>query len=790
MKRMLVWLLLTGMLAVSVFGCSTETARPSGSADSDEATVKAEAAPSAELVPDRGVPDKAGLAYPDVMEPYRKSDWQANWIWIKGPHEDCYAAFRKTFTANAAQDATMYISSVDKYVLWINGTLLQLDGCLKRGPSPYDSYYDTLTVPLQAGENTIAVLVAFNGRDGDGSLVPILIDEEGDPVVQGGLLCELHYDDTVLCSGSDWKVVKLDAYKNRRTAGKAFPAYPQASQLAERNVYYDARDSIGDWTAPAYDDSAWNSPVLIAKAGDLPFGGLYAAIIQPIRFYETVSFPEAEAYCGKPLSESTTIELPLPKNTQFTFSFSLDAPAGKIVTVYTDTYQFDGGLCSFKDNYVTAEGAQTYENYPWRSGTKLIIEAEGGITFTDIGYRISEFNGTRMPAFTSSDAELDQLWLEGQNTITICMRDTFMDCPERERGPYMGDGSNEADATLYGYDIEGLNMIRKAILASVAWTKADGGIPSRAPSVKPQEIPNQSLAFLSAAYHYWLHSGDVETMTAYYRASVDYLQKFNVQDGILEYRSGTWTWDDWGKNIDKELLQTGFYFYAMRLTDALGNELGIETEAEAAFFAERMTAMRNAYESAYYTPEGFKSSNVSFIDERANGLLALSGLADPQYYDLIANVIATTQEASPFCEKYILEALCVMGREDLMIERMKQRYDLMLHDAYDTLWEQYWPNDGTINHGWTAAPTYILPKYIAGVQPTSGGFATYTISPSDTLDRYSCTVWTPKGNIRVARDGALITIEAVEGGTLLWKGVETPLEIGEHTYSLTGGNPA
>ena len=784
MKRVMIWLLAVGMMTVFLLGCSNGTAQPSVPSDPSEPPS------SVAVVPDRGVPDKSDLAYPDVMEPYRKSDWQANWIWITGPHDDCYAAFRKTFMANTAQDATLYISSVDKYVLWINGTLLQLDGCLKRGPSPYDCYYDTLTVPLQTGENTIALLVAFNGRDGDGSLVPILIDDEGDPMVQGGLLCELHYDDTVLCSDSEWKAVRLDAYKNRRTAGAEYPSYSQASQLAERNVYYDARASIGDWTAPAYDDSAWGNPVLIAKAGDLPYGGLYAATIQPIRFFEVVSFPEAEAYCGKLLSENTTIELPLPQNTQFTFSFSLDAPAGKRITIYTDTYQYDGGLCSFKDDYITADGVQTYENYPWRSGTKLIIEAQAGITFTDIGYRISEFNGTRIPAFTSTDTELDQLWLEGQNTITVCMRDTFMDCPERERGPYMGDGSNEADATLYAYDVEGLHMIKKAILASIAWTKKDGGIPSRAPSVKPQEIPNQSLAFLSAAYHYWLHSGDVETMTAYYRASVDYLQKFEVQDGILVYRDGTWTWNDWGKNIDNQLLQTGFYFYALRLTDALGKELGIETDTDTAFLSERMAAMKGAYEDAYYTPNGFKTNGINFVDERANALLALSGLADPQYYDLIANVIATTQEASPFCEKYILEALCVMEREDLMIERMKQRYALMLHDNYDTLWEQYWPNDGTINHGWTAAPTYLLPKYIAGVQPTSSGFATYNIAPSDALDSYSCTVWTPKGNITVERDGDSITIDAVSGGTLIWKGVATKLEIGRHTYSLNGEDAA
>ena len=49
--------------------------------------------------------------------------------------------FRKTFTLDQAGSATAYISAVDKYVLWVNGEMAVLDGSLKRGPTPYDSYY-------------------------------------------------------------------------------------------------------------------------------------------------------------------------------------------------------------------------------------------------------------------------------------------------------------------------------------------------------------------------------------------------------------------------------------------------------------------------------------------------------------------------------------------------------------------------------------------------------------------------------------------------------------------------
>ena len=40
------------------------------------------------------------------------------------------------------------------------------------------------------------------------------------------------------------------------------------------------------------------------------------------------------------------------------------------------------------------------------------------------------------------------------------------------------------------------------------------------------------------------------------------------------------------------------------------------------------------------------------------------------YYETIINVLSKTREASPFCEKYVLEALCKMGRIDIAKERM------------------------------------------------------------------------------------------------------------------------
>ena len=775
--------LLALLMLLTMVGCNQNPEDPSTSPTAPTQVPQA---------PDRGVADYSDLKYLAAIESYRKDDWTAQWIWTKGCSEDSYVVFRKTFTLDMpVSDATAYISAVDKYVLWVNGEMVVLDGCVKRGPTPYDSYYDAVQMPeLKQGENVIAVLVAFNGRSGDGSIVPVITDELGDEYTQAGFLFEMEAGGQKICSDHTWKAQRHNAYKNRVTGGANYPKYDQASMLAERNVYYVASDDIGDFTADGYDDSGWEIATLVAKPGQLPFGNLYYGIIQPIRFHEITDFANAGDYVGKTLTEDTVLELPLPGNSQFTFYFELEAPAGKTLTIYTDTYMYSDGLKNFKDTYVTREGSQSYENYPWRSGTKLIIEAPAGVKFTKIAYRISEFNGGKTEAFTSSNEQLDILWQKALKTIAICMRDTFMDCPERERGPYMGDATNEITATLYGYDAEGLAMTKKAILACIGWTKQDSAIPSRAPSMKPQEIPNQSLAFMSAAYQYWLHSGDEKTMTDYYEVAVNYLKLFEMENGLPKFRAGSWNWCDWGTKIDSDLLQTGFYYYCLHLMSQLGEELGISEGAD--FLAERMTSIENNWREAFYTADGFKSAGSKYIDERANAMLALSGLASEEDYPLICDVIMKTYEASPFCEKFVLESLCVMGRVDLAVQRMLDRYGPMITDEVDTLWEHFDKDAGTINHGWNANPLYIISKYVAGIQPVKAGFAEYRIALTDLLDQFTCSEYTIQGTITVSvqktETGATITVQAIaaQGSVIIPAGFGAQIAVSGGNYTIDG----
>ncbi|MGH7980985.1 MAG: alpha-L-rhamnosidase C-terminal domain-containing protein, partial [Limisphaerales bacterium] len=57
------------------------------------------------------------------------------------------------------------------------------------------------------------------------------------------------------------------------------------------------------------------------------------------------------------------------------------------------------------------------------------------------------------------------------------------------------------------------------------------------------------------------------------------------------------------------------------------------------------------------------------------------------------------------------------------------RYRPML-DSNKANWEGFIPGRGEVNHAWTSYPGYLFQKYILGIQPTSGGFATFDVRPS------------------------------------------------------------
>ena len=95
------------------------------------------------------------------------------------------------------------------------------------------------------------------------------------------------------------------------------------------------------------------------------------------------------------------------------------------------------------------------------------------------------------------------------------------------------------------------------------------------------------------------------------------------------------------------------------------------------------------------------------MDERANALAVLSGIATQEEYPAIARVLTAGCHCSPYMEYFVLEALCRMGYKEAAYNRMKKRYAPLVENMNSTLWEDF-DVLGTRNHAWSGGPLTIL----------------------------------------------------------------------------------
>jgi len=186
-------------------------------------------------------------------------------------------------------------------------------------------------------------------------------------------------------------------------------------------------------------------------------------------------------------------------------------------------------------------------------------------------------------------------------------------------------------------------------------------------------------------------------------------------------------------------------------------------------------------------------------------MAVVAGLASEDKYEALTKVLTTEYHASPYMEKYVLEALFCMNADQAALDRIRQRYHSMLEIPGLTTLPELWiesghmrPGEplvnsmwGTYNHGWSGGPLTMLSQKVCGVEPTQPGFRSFRIRPQmGALREASCTVATVRGDIRVEierkGDGMTVTAQVPRGtrAQVVFPSGETrSLRPGRHTVS-------
>ncbi len=670
-------------------------------------------------------------------------NWSAQWIWQAeaGP-DNAWMAFRKTVNLKEVPAKVVANVAADsKFWLWINGELVKFEGGVARGPSrnavwlrdkalykdtwdappetkPTNTWHDEVDIGdfLKPGENQIAVLVWYWGRE---THKGTHIDSG-----QGGLLFQAEVGAQRIVSDASWKV-KLHP-------GYALDSGTPDRMIVQNAVKYDARneldaDSINAWTKAQFDDKSWKAATAKGLPPTAPWFNLEKNYVPALVNHGLQNYENYPATAFPFVSDGQVISAKLPFNQQITPYFEIEGEAGQIIEVGTDD-RFN----KINANYTTKTGAQKFECLAWMNGHSVKYQIPAGVKVTALKYRwmsVGDMPGT----FECSDPFYQRLWWMGRNTLWVCARDNFMDCPDRERALWIGDVADQASYLFYAMDDSGRQLLKKAIYTTFNF--GDGDVYGALGPLRVRELPSQSLQFIpQGIWQYYWNTGDLETLKFVYPRAHDYLALWEMQDnGLPKYRArashDSWDWSDWGdeKTIDKTAIQFALYYMALQSARQMAQTVG--DTSHIGWYDARIAKIKAAYNARFWTGKFYSSKPDEWQDDRANALAILSGLADAQQSKtIVQSVLIPNLYCSPHFEWMVEDAMCQAGFPREALARMKTRYQSQVaRKEISTLYENF-PAGGTYNHAWNA-PNTILSKRIAGIAPTKAGWSEFEVAP-------------------------------------------------------------
>lgn len=718
-------------------------------------------------------------------------DWRAKWVWAENYSEtpNCYIYARREFEVPDSPRATVYVTCSTEYKLYINGRYLG------RGPSPCHpafQYYDTYdaTRVLRSGKNVVAVLCYNYG-----------VGTHCRPQAPGGLLLQLEIgngEPLIIATDETWRVKPAEDWD--------FNTRQMFWTIGFQEVYDSRRKPVG-WNVAGYDDSAWEKPQVIGEVGCEPWTSLIPRAIPPLREHEL--FPQsvlksgyvsvaddpsldiamlmyseaanvdssAIRYAREMIQASSNTAIVNPGNDSFvTLDFGREVVGFPIIKIrdggcatvdigYSEALDEKGDVYPTRQNIFQADrvilhgGRQEWQTFGRRAfrymqltfrDVKTPVHIES-VSISRVGYPIEIVS-----SFECSDKLLNEIWQTGVYTLSICMQDSYEDCPLREHGQYTGDV--RVQALMNYYCFFDTKLIAKALGQFVQSQREDGLFNTLWPSSTNHILPDYNLVWVIALHDYYLYTGDrslVEQLYPNMKLLLDnWMRSQESGNGLL-------TWEpnpdvpnhEWWLFIDHMPLDkhgevaayNAFYYQALR--DASKLAQAIPNADDSVDWHNKAEQVYKSFNERFWSEEKgvYMDCNVNgklsdTVSLQTNSLAILFGLADADRTARIKKYLISGQpiieSSGPYFDFYILQAMMKLDMAAESVNLMRSEWGEMLKRGATTWWETFsyeWP-DGTICpdslcHAWSGAPTYILPAEILGIKPSLPGSGVVVIQP-------------------------------------------------------------
>ncbi|MBD3265596.1 Bacterial alpha-L-rhamnosidase [bacterium] len=723
----------------------------------------------------------------DLRQPGNQVEWNARWIENplfrnlpfrflyrqeeekdvsgveEGDPKNIHTLYRKTFRVKdrPIQSAKLYITADDVYKLYLNESFIGL------GPSPaylFAYAYNGWDVKknLAAGENCLAAHVYYQGEVNR-------VWGSGDNLQ--GLLAQLEIvyengDKEIIITDGSWKNHQTHAYDSGRTLG-------YKTQYAED---IDLRKLDPDWKNVNFDDSGWNTPYVEGNPVP-PQYTLDAQITPPLAVKKVWPEKVIEKEPGRYFIDFGTELAGMT-------CFRVTGPAGHKVEIRhgeelsgPNEVRHDMRANMKYQEFITLAGREddTIEFFDYKGFRYVeVLNWPEKLNKEDVWVRNRHYPFDESACeFSSSNPLLNDIWQLCKNGVKQGTQDTYLDCPTREKGGYLGDAYVTGQSHLY---LTGDTRVLKKTLRDFAHSaRICPGLMAVAPGNFMQEIADYSLLWPIILERYYMWSGDkafVEEMIPILDGLLGWFAQYENPDGLLEAVKEKWNLVDWPKNLrdgyDYERAEQGintvlnhFYYGCLHSAIRLYNIAGCEEKADAMGKKAEIhkkaaqEQLVNAKKGIFVDAAGSEHSSL-----HANALSLMFGLhPEKGLYNLIPFVATRNMNCGVYFASFVLEGLYKTGQDqwayELLTSKGEHSWYNMLQAGATTCMEAWGPEqkwNTSWCHPWSSAPIFIVAGELMGLKPAEPGWDTIEFAPKPPRNLASArlAISTPKGEIKTA----------------------------------------
>ncbi|MEV0155794.1 family 78 glycoside hydrolase catalytic domain [Micromonospora sp. NPDC050686] len=672
-----------------------------------------------DLVLDRGASLLAALG--------ESNDWAVLRTEFDLPDKPVAAAFVYA-TGQSPEPARQYV-----YKMWLNDTVAGVGPVrAMAGEARYQTH--DVTAALAPGRNAFAALCySSQERAFLAELVVVFADGSRQ----------------VVTTGEHWRARRAGRW--RPSAGFTGGGYYQAPQ-----EYIDARHEPVGWSAPGFDDDAWEPAAAVPLTRRLEPAWLNAMAYTYLRPAAVEQLGPGRWLCDLGRAVVGGIRLSVTG----TAGQTVEVRLGEERTATGARYQLRAGQ-TYREVWTLRDGPQQLEHWGYRAFRWVELVADPAL---DLGDAV-EAAVLKLPwndddaAFESSDPDLDRVWEMCRYSIEATRQDLYQDTPTRERGPYEGDAI--------------INQLSEyATQRSFALARYSISYLARRPTW-PAEYRLQTVI---TAWEDYLATGDATNLAADYELFVDrQLDEALNASGLVEKNPGSSSQSnadlvDWpASNRDGYVFtrvntvinawQYAAFGALSRIAGVLGRGADEQRYAE---LAARLRAAADAQLLDRTAGTYRDGAGTGHHAQHATAFPVALGMADDRDVRALGEWLAERgMRVSVYGSQFLLEALYRAGlghaAHALLTSREQSSWLHMMDDLGATIVMEAWdpsikPNT-TFSHAWGSAPANIVPRFVAGVRPLAPSAREVLVAPQPgPLQWLRSKVPTMRGPVEVSLD--------------------------------------